>query len=90
VLARISMPSLAAFSWTSRRGRTSLIAWVRTSITGLGVAAGTEMPFQLTTSKSLIPLSWTVGTSGRYEVRCGPVDASTRIFLSLIRPCIAA
>src|SRR5262249_11840732 len=32
--------------------------------TALGVAAGTEMPFQLTTSKSLIPVSWTVRTSG--------------------------
>jgi hypothetical protein len=57
VLPRISMPSLLAFSWTSGFGRTSLIAWVRTRMTAAGVAAGTEIPFQLATSKSLMPLS---------------------------------
>src|SRR5215472_7802457 len=36
-----------------------VMARVRTLTTALGVAAGTEMPFQLTTSKSLIPVySW--------------------------------
>ena len=42
---------------------------LRTALTilavALGVAAGTEIPFQLATSKSSTPLSRTVGTSGR-------------------------
>jgi hypothetical protein len=50
VLPRISMPSVRAFSWTSGLGKTSLMARVRTSTTSLGVAAGTEIPFQLATS----------------------------------------
>jgi hypothetical protein len=90
VLPRISMPGLLTFSWILGLGKTSLMARVRTWTTVLGVAAGTEIPFQLTTSKSLIPLSWMVGTAGRYAVRFWPVEATAMTLLSAICPRIAA
>ena len=65
VPARISMPSAFDLSWMVGSGSTSLRPFTSVSITGFGVAAGTDSPFQLSTSKSSMPASSAVGTSGR-------------------------
>src|SRR5215471_4326907 len=50
VLARMSMPRRCDFSCTSGSGSASLMARLIVSMIGCGVAAGTEIPFQLATS----------------------------------------
>ena len=46
----MSMPSVLARCWMLGSGSTSLMPLTSVSMTGLGVPAGTGMPFQLTTS----------------------------------------
>src|SRR5690606_27443188 len=63
-----------------------LISVLSVLTTAAGVPAGASTPYQVLTSKPLIPDSATVGTSGTDELRLAEVTASGRSLPDLIWP----
>jgi hypothetical protein len=84
-----SAPWASSFSLISGSATRSFSALFSFSITGLGVLAGTNIAYQLSTSKSATPASCTVGTSGKAALRL-TVDTASALSLPVLTNCAAA
>ena len=84
-----SAPWASSFSRIDASLRTVLSARLSLSMIALGVLAGTNIAYQESTSKSAMPASCKVGTSGKAALRLS-VDTPSALSLPVLTNCAAA
>ena len=84
-----SAPCASNCARTSGSAATLFSALFSRSMTARGVFAGTKIAYQLSTSKSAMPDSCIVGTSGKAALRL-TVDTASAFSLPVLTNCAAA